>query len=328
VVDAFEYLRPSDEGTAIALAEGDGGASIIAGGTDVLGLLKDGVVAPRRLVDINALPIAGVEVRSGGLSVGALTRLSDAADHPAVRRRFPAFAQAVLAAASPQLRNMATVGGSLLQRTRCGYFRDPAMPCNKRAPGTGCSAIDGEHRLHAILGGSHHCIAVHPSDPAVALLALDAVVRTRRSGGERAIPLDDLYLLPDHTPERETLLEPGELIVAVELPATSSAARSCYLKVRERASFEFALVSAAVALDGGGGVIRSARVALGGVAPRPWRAREAEAVLCGSRMTEATFAAAGAAAVTDARPRAQNAFKVELVRRVLTRALAVAGSAP
>lgn len=322
----LEYLRPSDEGAAIALAEADGRACLLAGGTDVVGLLKDGVLAPSRLVDINALPIAGVEIRDGGLSIGALTRLSDVADHPAVRGRFPALAHAVLAAASPQLRNMATVGGSLLQRTRCGYFRDPVTPCNKRAPGTGCSAIDGEHRLHAILGGSDRCIAVHPSDPAVALLALDAVVRTRGSRKERAIPVDDLYLLPGSTPERETLLEHGELIVAVELPATSFAARSCYLKVRERASFEFALVSAAVALDVRGGVIRTARVALGGVAPRPWRARAAEAVLRGSRMTEAIIAAAASAAVRDARPREQNAFKVELVRRVLTRVLATAGA--
>lgn len=323
----FSYVRPVEEKSAIDGVRRAGAASFLAGGTDLIGLMKDGVQSPSHLVDINALPLAGVRVlEDGGVEIGALVRLRDAAEHPSIRDRFPALAQALLAAASPQLRNMATIGGSLLQRTRCGYFRDPVMPCNKRAPGTGCSAIEGDHRSHAILGASEHCIAVHPSDSAVAMLALDAVVRTRGAAAqERVIPLDDLYLRSDRGPEQDTLLDAGELVVAVEVPDTTFALRSCYVKVRGRASFEFALVSAAVALDIHRGVIRSARVALGGVAPRPWRANGAEAVLVGSRLTAATIAAAGFAAVDAAQPRRLNGFKVELVRRVIARALLNAG---
>jgi len=327
-MELFGYTRPAEERTAIGLAIRDEPASFLAGGTDLLGLMKDGVQAPSHLVDINGLSLAAIETRNGVLQIGALVSLRDASEHPAVRENIPVLAQALLAAASPQIRNMATIGGSLLQRTRCGYFRDSVMPCNKRAPGTGCSAIDGEHRLHAIFGASDHCIAVHPSDPAVALLALDAVVRTRGSARDRTIALDDLYVLPEGTPGRETRLEQGELIVAVDVPDTAPAARSCYLKVRERASFDFALVSAAVVLDVWDGTIRSARVALGGVAPRPWRCRDAESVLIGSPVKPAVYAAAGDAAVADARPRKQNQFKVELVRRVVVRALTVAGEVP
>lgn len=324
----FAYTRASEDREAVAIAAQDESAAFLAGGTDLLGLMKDGVRAPSSLVDINALPMAAVEAREGVLQLGALVRLSDAAEDPFVRDGFPALAQALLAAASPQLRNMATIGGSLLQRTRCGYFRDPLAPCNKRAPGSGCSAIDGDQRQHAIFGASDHCIAVHPSDPAVALLSLDALVRTRGPRGKRVIALDDLYLDPGSTPWRETQLEHGELIVRVDLADAPITRRSCYLKVRDRASFAFALVSVAVALDVRDGLICSARVALGGVAPRPWRCRTAERVLVGSRMNQPTITAAGLAAVAEARSRGRNEFKIELVRRVVTRALGVAGDLP
>lgn len=327
-MESFGYSRPSEEQTAVQLTLREEAACFLAGGTDLLGLMKDGVQTPSHLVDINALPLAGIEARDGVLRIGALVRLSDAAEHPAVRHGFPVLAQALLAAASPQIRNMATVGGSLLQRPRCGYFRDPVAPCNKRVAGTGCSAITGEHRLHAIFGTSDQCIAVHPSDPAVALLALDAEVRTRGPARERTIALDDLYLLPGSTPGRETQLERGELIVGIDVPSRPFGARSCYLKVRERASFAFALVSVAVAVELHDGMVRSARVALGGVAPRPWRSRAAESELEGSPMTEATIAAAGVAAAAGSRPSRQNEFKVELVRRVLIRALTIAGAVP
>jgi xanthine dehydrogenase YagS FAD-binding subunit len=293
----------------------------------MLNWMKDGIEEPDLLVDVNALPFKDVEARGHSVRIGAMCTMSDVASEPAVREAYPALAEALEASASPQLRNMATIGGNLLQRTRCPYFRETSFPCNKRSPGSGCSALTGEHRMHAILGASDACVAVHPSDLAVALVALDAVVHTRGPGGERTIPIDDFYLLPGSAPERETVLQHGELIVGVEVPASPFAARSRYLKVRGRASYEFALVSTAVAIELVDGTVSSARVALGGVAPKPWRARAAEEVLVGDRLDAAAIAAAGAVAVRGARPGRDNAFKVRLAERAVVRALSEIGGA-
>jgi xanthine dehydrogenase YagS FAD-binding subunit len=321
----FRYARVGDVASAVALASSEPNAAFVAGGTELLNWIKDGLVGHTLLIDVNGLPLGLADVGTDGARIGALARMSDVAELPALRAGFPALSEALLAGASPQVRNMASIGGNLMQRTRCWYFRDPAFACNKRAPGSGCPAIDGENRWHAILGGSDACIAVHPSDLAVALLALDAAVLTEGPRGTRSVPIDDFYLLPGRTPERETVLEPGELIVGVEVPATRFAARSHYLKVRDRASFEFALVSAAVALDLDSGVVREARVALGGVAPRPWRAREAEDALRGRPLTPEAVATAGAAAVQSAVGYEHNRFKIELTKRVIARALSTLG---
>jgi xanthine dehydrogenase YagS FAD-binding subunit len=322
----FTYLRAREAQDALALAEEDRGTEFIAGGTDMLQLLKDNVRRPDRLVDIGAVQgLAGIEVSAAGARLGALAKMSEVADHPAVRDAYPVIAQALLASASPQIRNMATIGGNLLQRTRCPYFRDTATPCEKRDPGTGCSAIDGENRMHAILGGSDRCVATHASDLAVALVALDAVVVTQNARGVRRIPLDEFYRLPGDTPAQENVLERSELIVAVEVPAVP-ARRSLYRKVRDRASFEFAVVSAAVALDIDGGVIRQARIALGGVGTKPWRAREAERSLTGARPQRSAFAAAASQAVDGARPLAHNAFKIKLAQVAVVRALVTLGA--
>ena len=323
----FSYLRASDEGAAVATVAENPSASFVAGGTEMLNWMKDGIEEPDLLVDVNALPFKDVEARGHGVRIGAMCTMSDVASEPAVREAYPALAEALEASASPQLRNMATIGGNLLQRTRCPYFRETSFPCNKRSPGSGCSALTGEHRMHAILGASDACVAVHPSDFAVALAALDAVVHTRGAGGERTIPIDDFYLLPGSAPERETVLQHGELIVGVEVPASPFAARSRYLKVRERASYEFALVSTAVAIELVAGTVSSARVALGGVAHKPWRARAAEEVLVGDRLDAAAIAAAGAVAVRGARPLRDNAFKVRLAERAVVRALSEIGGA-
>jgi xanthine dehydrogenase YagS FAD-binding subunit len=316
----FAYARASDAGEASQLAR-EPGSEFIAGGTDMMQLLKDDVRRPRRLVDITALPWRAIEVSPAGLRLGALARMSDVADDLRVREQYPVVAEALLASASPQVRNMATIGGNLLQRTRCVYFRDVATACNRREPGSGCAALEGENRLHAVLGGSDHCVATHPSDLAVALVALDAVVVVQGPGGERRIALEQFHLLPGDTPERENVLMPGDIIAAVEVPAAAWARRSHYRKVRDRASFEFALASAAVALDIDGGTIRQARIALGGVGTKPWRARDAEAVLAGAPPDRARFQAAAARALDGARPLAQNAFKIELAQRTLVRAL-------
>ena len=260
------------------------GAEFIAGGTDMLQLLQEGVRAPSELIDINGLPLGGLEVTAAHARIGALCRMADVADDPRMRREFPAVVQALLASASPQVRNMATIGGNLLQRTRCLYFRDIATPCNKRVPGSGCSAWDGENRLNAVLGGSPHCIAAYPGDLAVALVALDAWVETTVAGATRTVPLAELHRLPGDSPHLETVLEPGELITAVIIPASALARRSHYLKIRDRTSFEFALVSAAVALELDGGLIRQARVAAGGVATKPWRLARVEEALTGQRL--------------------------------------------
>lgn len=323
----FSYLQASDEGAAVATVAENPSASFVAGGTEMLNWMKDGIEEPDLLVDVNALPFKDVEARGHSVRIGAMCTMSDVASEPAVREAYPALAEALEASASPQLRNMATIGGNLLQRTRCPYFRETSFPCNKRSPGSGCSALTGEHRMHAILGASDACVAVHPSDLAVALVALDAVVHTRGPGGERTIPIDDFYLLPGSAPERETVLQHGELIVGVEVPASPFAARSRYLKVRGRASYEFALVSTAVAIELVDGTVSSARVALGGVAPKPWRARAAEEVLVGDRLDAAAIAAAGAVAVRGARPLRDNAFKVRLAERAVVRALSEIGGA-
>jgi xanthine dehydrogenase YagS FAD-binding subunit len=324
-VNPFRYARARDAASAMATVKGDPRARYVAGGTNVIDLMKEYVERPSVLVDITALPLGGIDAHAGGVRLGALARMSDVADHPAVARDFPVVAQALLASASPQLRNMATIGGNVMQRTRCPYFRDVAQPCNKRAPGSGCAALGGDNRRHAVIGGSDHCICTHASDLAVALLAVDAVVHVRGAAGERTIPFERFHLLPGATPQRETVLERGDLITAVELPASAHARRSYYLKVRDRASYEFALVAAAAALDLRGGVVRAARVALGGVAPTPWRAHDAEAALIGRPATAATFGAAAAAATRGMRGYGQNDFKIALTRRAVARALAHAG---
>jgi xanthine dehydrogenase YagS FAD-binding subunit len=284
--------------------------------------MKLDVEQPTQLIDITSLPLGEVVLLGDGtLRVGAMVRNSDLAHNELVRTRYPVLSQALLAGASAQLRNMATTGGNLLQRTRCPYFRDTAMSCNKREPGTGCSALDGANRGHAILGTSEHCIATHPSDMAVALIALDARVRVLGPAGERVIPLADLHRLPADHPEIETTLRAGELILAVEIPALPFARRSLYLKVRDRASYAFALASAAVAVDLEDGRIRDARVALGGVATKPWRSADAEAVLRGHAATADRYRAAADAALDGAVPRRDNAFKIELAKRTLVRAL-------
>jgi xanthine dehydrogenase YagS FAD-binding subunit len=287
--------------------------------------MKLNVERPTVVVDINALPLDQVEASSdGGLKIGAMVRNSDLANHEAVRQHYPVLSQALLSGASPQLRNMATTGGNLLQRTRCYYFRDTAYTaCNKRDPGSGCAAIDGYNRIHAILGTSEHCIATHPSDMAVAMMALEATVHMQGPKGERQIPIDDFYLVPGNTPQRETVIEPGELITYVTLPPLARGTRSYYLKLRDRASYEFALSSAAVVVQVEGGRIRRARVALGGVATKPWRSREAERALEGHPADAASFKAAADAALQGAKPLHDNAFKVELAKRCLTRALRV-----
>jgi len=319
----FTYLRADDAAGAIAAGGGDG-ARFLAGGTTLIDLMRLEVMTPSALVDVTRLPLAAIEEHGDAVRIGAMARNTDVAYHPLIARRYPLLAEAILAGASAQVRNMATVGGNLLQRTRCPYFRDLGSPCNKRTPGAGCSALDGYTRSHAILGGSEHCIATHPSDLCVALVALDAVVHTRHGDRERAIPIGELHTLPGDHPEIEHVLEPGELITGVELPASRFAARSRYLKVRDREAFAFALASAAVGLDLDGDTIRAARVALGGVATRPWRAAGAEDALVGQPATSATYARAAAAALDGAVPRRDNAFKVELARRTIVRALELA----
>lgn len=319
-MQAFSLLAPASRDEA-ARAAAEPGSMFIAGGTDLMQLLKDNVLAPTRLVDIDPLSMRRIEVAPSGIRIGALARMSDVADHPAVRRDWPVIAAALLASASPQVRNMASMGGNLLQRTRCGYFRDTGFACNKRVPGSGCPAIRGENRMLAILGGSEHCIASHASDLAVALVALDAIVEIQGPNGMRKLPIGDLHRLPGDTPHIETNLQPGEMIAMLEVPASAAARRSHYLKVRDRASFEFALVSAAVALDTDGEVIRDARVAMGGVGTKPWRLPAVEMALRGQPLSDATFAGAASMAPEGAMPSRQNGFKVRLMQRTLFRAL-------
>jgi len=300
------------------------GGRFVAGGTTLIDLMKLDVETPKQVVDINLLPLDRVEAsEDGGLKIGALVRNSDLANHQDVKERYAVLSEALLSGASPQLRNMATTGGNLLQRTRCYYFRDTAYACNKRQPGSGCSAIDGFNRIHAVLGGSENCVATHPSDMAVAMMALEATVHTRGAKGERAIALNDFYLVPGSTPDRENVLEPGELITYVTLPKLPSGTRSHYLKLRDRAQYEFALASAAVVGSVEAGHVRRVRIALGGVGTRPWRSHEAEAALEGKAANEQNFRGAAEAAMRGAKPLRYNGFKIELAKRALVRTLTV-----
>ncbi|MBO3749520.1 xanthine dehydrogenase family protein subunit M [Streptosporangiaceae bacterium NEAU-GS5] len=323
----FEYVRAGEVGQAVAMVTADPETSYLAGGTTQLDLMKDGVLAPDRLVDITRLPLGGVTRDGDVLRVGALASMEELAADPTVAERLPFLREALLMGASPQLRNMATIGGNLLQRTRCRYFRDPAVSaCNKRRRGTGCAAVQEVARMHAILGASEHCIALHPSDMAVALVALDAVVHLLGAGGSRSVPIREFYLLPGDTPDVENVLRHGELITAVEVPLLPPGARSTYLKVRDRASYEFALTSAAVALRIDGGVIGEARVAMGGVGTVPWRATTTEQMLEGSPPSPEVFAAAAELAITDPYVVPGTAFKVELAKRTVARALRTAAT--
>jgi xanthine dehydrogenase YagS FAD-binding subunit len=325
----FDYVRPVTVREAVAAASAPG-AAYLAGGTNLLDLMKGGVTRPSRLVDISHLPgLDRIEdLSDGGVRIGALVRNADLACDPAFARRFPAVAEALLSGASAQLRNAATVGGNLLQRTRCAYFYDVASACNKREPGSGCDARGGENRLHAVIGWSESCIATHPSDFCVPLVALDAVVEVEGRAGRREIPLEVFHRLPGDAPERETMLDRGEMIVAVRLPAEAVgfAGHARYLKIRERPSYAFAVVSAAAALRVEDGTIAQARLALGGVAMKSWRARAAELILAGARADAALFRRAAEAALAEAKPSGDNGFKIELARRTVARALALAAA--
>ncbi len=325
---AFDYIRAERVDDVLA-ALADSNTKCLAGGTNLLDLMKGYVEQPARLVDITHLPLRQIEaLPEGGMRIGALVSNSDLANDATVRARYPLLAQALVAGASPQLRNMATVGGNLLQRTRCHYFTDIGFSaCNKRNPGSGCAAREGSNRIHAILGASDQCIATHPSDMCVALAALDAVVEARSASGVRRIPMDGFHRLPGTTPQRDTELRHDELITAVLLPASPFAERSRYLKVRDRASYEFALVSVAAGLDMQGDTVRDARIVLGGVAHRPWRASGAERALVGHPLDDSTLAAAAAAATEGAHPYRDNAFKVTLAQRAVARALREASQA-
>jgi xanthine dehydrogenase YagS FAD-binding subunit len=321
-VKPFRYEVAADPSAAVAVAARSPGAMYLAGGTNLVDLMKLGVAAPDLLVDISRLPLDRIEsTADGGLLVGAAVRNSDLAADPHVRARYPVLAQAVLDGASGQLRNMATVGGNLLQRTRCLYFQDVSKPCNKRRPGSGCPARTGEHRNLAILGASDRCIATHPSDMAVAMAALDAVVHVEAPSGRRSVPVTDLYRLPAATPEHDTTLAPGALITGVELPPLGFSRQSAYRKVRDRASYAFAVASVAAAIDVEGGIVRDIRLALGAVAPMPWRARRAEEELIGRPAVADEFRRAIEAELAAARPLTDNAYKVPLVRNLVVRVL-------
>jgi xanthine dehydrogenase YagS FAD-binding subunit len=328
-MNTFDYVRPTTVRDAVAAAA-EPGAAYLAAGTNLIDLMKGNVTRPRKLVDISHLPdLDGIaDLPDGSVRIGALVRNADLARDRNFARRFPAVAEALLSGASAQLRNAATVGGNLLQRTRCAYFYDIASACNKRNPGAGCDARGGDNRLHAVMGWSESCIATHPSDVCVPLVALDAVVEVEGTAGKREIPLETLHRLPGDTPQRESVLEPGELIVAVRLPAEAGrfAAHARYLKVRERTSYAFAVVSAAAALRLENGTIAQARLALGGVAAKPWRARDAERVLAGARADASSFRRAAEAALAEAKPSGDNGFKIELARRIVARALTLAAA--
>ena len=316
------YSRVRDVATAIATVTADAGAAYLAGGTTKVDMLRIYAEASQRLVDINDLPIDHIEVQpDGALRIGAMARMNDVAMAPLVMERFPVISEALVLGASAQLRNMASMGGNMLQRTRCTYFRDAEASCNKREPGSGCDALTGVNRGHAVLGTSKHCIATHPSDVAVALTALDAVIHVQNTGGHHAYPIDDFFLLPGGTPQREHPLNHGDLITAIEVPALPVGRNSLYLKVRDRESYEFALASAACALRLENGVVAEVRLALGGVATKPWRARRAERALLGQPATRESFARAAAEEMSDAVARPMNEFKIELAQRTTVRAL-------
>jgi xanthine dehydrogenase YagS FAD-binding subunit len=317
----FQYARAGDVTDAVRLIAGDPTAKFIAGGTNLIDLMKMDVERPTMVIDINRLPLKEVEdIPGGGLRIGALVRNTDLAYHPLVEQRYPVLASAVMAGASQQLRNMASTGGNLLQRTRCHYFYDTATPCNKREPGSGCSAIGGHNRMHAILGASDACIAVHPSDMCVALAMLEAKVRVTGASGERVIPFAEFHRLPGDTPQHDTNLAAGEIISGVDLPSRGFAANYTYLKIRDRLSYAFALVSVAVGLELEGDIISEGRFALGGVAHKPWRDPTAEAVLRGQPAIQATFARATDVVLRDAKGYEHNAFKIDLARRCILRA--------
>ena len=327
----FKFIRPTDQAAAIATAAqsktAQQGADVrfMGGGTTLIDLMKLNVETPDRVLDINRLPLDKIEASpDGGLKIGAIVRNSDLAYHPKVQKDYSVLSQAILQGASAQIRNMATVAGNLLQRTRCVYFRDTAMPCNKREPGTACPAITGHNRTLAILGTSEHCIATNPSDMCVAMAALGATIHIQGPKGSRAVAFGDFHLLPGNTPHRETVLEPGDLITHVTLPPPVTRSKQVYLKLRDRASYEFALSSAAVVLMVSGGNITSASIALGGVGTKPWRSPEAEAALAGKPANDATFRQAAEAALRGAKPQSENGFKIELAKRCLTHALRMA----
>ena len=329
-MNPFQYSKPADVHEAVHMSSA--ASRFIAGGTNLLDLMKENISRPEHLIDITGLPLQGVEeTASGGVMIGALVSNADLAWHPVIEARYPLLSQAILAGASPQLRNMASTGGNLLQRTRCYYFYDASVPCNKREPGSGCPARSGLNRIHAILGASEHCVATHPSDMCVALAALEARVHVEGRAGARVIEFADFHRLPGDTPQRDNLLADDELITAIELPANQLARHSHYLKIRDRASYAFALVSVAAALELDGDQIIDARVALGGVAHKPWRDRAVEASLIGQTVSRETFSNAADALLQDAVPLEHNGFKIKLARRGIIRALsdaAVAGERP
>jgi len=329
----FEFIRPPDTATAIAAAAqsktAQQGADVrfMGGGTTLIDLMKLNVEFPDRVLDINRLPLDKIDpTPDGGLKIGATVRNSDLAYHAKVQRDYSVLSQAILQGASAQIRNMATVSGNLLQRTRCVYFRDTAMPCNKREPGTGCPAITGHNRTLAILGASDHCIATNPSDMCIAMAALEATIHVQGPKGTRAIAFGDFHVLPGNTPNRETVLEPGDLITHVTLPPPITGSKQLYLKLRDRASYEFALASAAIVLTIANGNIKTARIALGGVGTKPWRSPEAEAALTGKPANDATYRQAAEAALRGAKAQSENAFKIELAKRCLTYALRTAAA--
>ena len=323
----FQYSRASDVADAVRQASAEPSAKFIAGGTNLIDLMKGNVERPSRLIDISRLPLTAIEETADGLRIGALVANSELAYHPLIETRYPILSSAVLAGASPQLRNMASTGGNLLQRTRCYYFYDVATPCNKRAPGSGCSALHGLNRMHAILGASDACIATHPSDLCVALAVLEATVHVTGPNGARAIAMADFHRLPGDTPQRDNNLAAGEIITAVELPARGFATHYTYLKIRDRLSYAFALVSVGVGLELEGDTIKEARFALGGVAHKPWRDVAAEAMLRGQAANDTSFQAAADALLRDAKGYQHNAFKIDLARRAIVRALRQAAQA-
>ena len=318
----FKYSRANDAANAVQTVSANATASFLAGGTNILDLMKEDVARPTELVDVTKLNLVQIKSANGGVSIGALAKNTDTANHPLIRGNYPLLSMAILAGASGQIRNMASNGGNINQRTRCSYFYDVAMLCNKREPGTGCSALEGINRMHAIFGWSKECVAVMPSDMAIALAALDAVVKVQgKDGKERSIPFVEYHRLPENTPEKDNNLMHGDLVTAIELPKNNLANKSYYLKVRDRASYAFALLSVAAALETDGDTIKQARIAMGGVAHKPWRALEAEKFLTGKAATEANFKAAADAEMKAAKPLEHNAFKVELGRRAIVRAL-------
>jgi xanthine dehydrogenase YagS FAD-binding subunit len=319
---SFKYTEAADAAVAVRAVAANKDAKFLAGGTNLIDLMKEYVERPEELVDVSQLPLAQIRSTSNGISIGALAKNAATANHPLVRQNYPLLSMAILAGASGQLRNMATNGGNLMQRTRCQYFYDIAMPCNKREPGTGCGAFEGLNRIHAIFGYSDKCVATYPGDMANALYALDAVIKVRGTNGqERTIPIQDFHRLPGENPEKDNVLEHGELIVGIELPKNNFANKSYYLKVRDRASYAFALVAVAAALETDGNNIKQARIVLGGVAHKPWRSMEAEKALIGKPATDETFNAAAEAALKNAKPLAHNGYKVELGKRSIVLAL-------